>query len=273
MLVKNWGAAWTLVGLVAIASVGLAFFEPHYCYENCPSNAHQSSINQYHGPGLVSISDWLKTSDSAISAVLTIATLLFTAVIAIFTAVLADKTGGLYTQTYALREIQDQQRSDMLRSIKATERSAKVAEDALRISAMPKIVISDIRMVYFMGEKIRIVFGCKNSGKGACVISELKIFITTVDKGNPNKITSIDKKEFTTNQFMEVGDDIPESTVNCDNINREIISKIYELATVLDVAIQISLLDIFNNRIEKSFLFTYDHIAKQFRRGSLTGED
>jgi hypothetical protein len=52
----------------------------------------------------------------------------------IFTLVLANKTGGLYTETAALRAAADQQREDMIRSIRAAEKAAEAAVRTVQAS-------------------------------------------------------------------------------------------------------------------------------------------
>ncbi|QXX73315.1 hypothetical protein [Methylovirgula sp. HY1] len=54
--------------------------------------------------------------------------------LALFTWILAVKTGGLFAETKGLRQAADDQRADLLRSIKAAEDSAKAADDQVKLS-------------------------------------------------------------------------------------------------------------------------------------------
>jgi len=64
------------------------------------------------------------------------------ALIAIFTIVLAVKTAGLFRETAGLRAAADNQSRDFLRSVKAAENSARIAERALIELEQPLISFS-----------------------------------------------------------------------------------------------------------------------------------
>jgi hypothetical protein len=69
---------------------------------------------------------------------------LFSFLLVIYTRRLYQATSGLFSETAGLREAANQQRADMLRSIKATEELAKTARDALITTERPFVFLNDL---------------------------------------------------------------------------------------------------------------------------------
>jgi hypothetical protein len=107
-----------------------------------PQSSSYTKTRQYHKPNAEDkLIDWLSNLvDIRATDV----------IIAIFTVFLATKTGGLYRETYALRQLADEQRVDTLRSIKAAEASAKaagLAAEAAIASDRPILVINKVQLL------------------------------------------------------------------------------------------------------------------------------
>ena len=136
MLIKNWGAAWALTGLISLVAVAFLLFDTPHCYYNksgCINQDQHSTADKDRSGVFVSLPNWAASNREAIDGLATIGSLIFAGVLALFTGVLAKKTSGLYRETAALRSVADQQRDDMLRSIAAAEKSAEAAREAASI--------------------------------------------------------------------------------------------------------------------------------------------
>ena len=144
--------------------------------------------------------------------------------IVIFTGVLAWKTGGLHKETAAMRAVMDEQRSDMLRSIKAAEdnaAAARAAADAAKLNAealidgerahlYAVIKTSNIRETLrgpilfsnspsmddgIIEPRPKVIFVLKNLGRTPAIVKELSYQLIQGDPGQRTFTFAIEEAE------------------------------------------------------------------------------
>jgi hypothetical protein len=149
MLIGNWGAAWALAGLVGIIAIGFLFSDTEHHNNNhtYSESAHnQATINDKFTASFIAVGKWAAANRETIEAVTAIGSVIFSLALVFFTGVLAAKTSGLYQATVGLRDVANQQRSDMLRSIAATEKAAAAAEMAMTDLERPWLFLDGVHV-------------------------------------------------------------------------------------------------------------------------------
>lgn len=119
----------------------------------------------------------------------------------IFTGVLAVKTAGLFKETEGLRRAADKQASDLLRSIKAAETQARVAEDTLTKVQRPYIFAFGVKEIQRDdAEEPFVSFIVVNHGQTPAVVENLGAgFLVHPDKA--------DRQPFQIDALYKVDDD------------------------------------------------------------------
>jgi hypothetical protein len=112
-------------------------------------------LNQLHAEKGNEDSDWNKH----LSDVLLVT---FNGLLALFTWRLYRATAGLFSETAGLRQAADQQRSDMLRSIEATEKAAEATEKAAA-TARDALITTDRAFVFLEALDPSPVYGRRGS--------------------------------------------------------------------------------------------------------------
>jgi hypothetical protein len=115
--------------------------------------------------------------------------------LAIFTGLLAVYTRGLDKATRGLQDAALQQGKDMVASIKAAERSADIAENALRLSERPHIAIEEvgIGMLPHATEVVPFLWRLVNYGKGIGFVREYTIAVGIFE--SESKIETFDEAQ------------------------------------------------------------------------------
>src|SRR5271166_3686464 len=105
MYIKNWGAAWALVGLVGITAVGFLFFDTPHCKRNETNCIHNYSKTTKDSNSLYSLSSigvWARDNKDAIDPLAAIGSVVFAGALVFFTATLWVATRRLAASTAEL---------------------------------------------------------------------------------------------------------------------------------------------------------------------------
>ena len=132
MLIKNKGASWALVGLVAIVAIGFSFFDRPHCYINkraCVEQNAQHSKNENLPLDIVVIGRFFRVHHVAIEAVAAVGSLVFAGVLASFTAALWHATKTLSASTAKLSEAEEANSAELRKATELAEKQFLVVCD------------------------------------------------------------------------------------------------------------------------------------------------
>jgi len=200
MVIKAWGPLVGLFMLAGAGVIGLTVDHPEPYNRSQPTVAENRNGPvgkswavvgaEHHDEKGNQKSEWydyFKPTDWLL--------VIFNGFLVLYTRRLFQATHGLFSETSGLRQAAAEQRTDMLRSIAAAEKSAKVAEDALTVLEKPYVFIDrKIKLIKSIGEikdfktqnadfvcHIAVEYFIINHGRTPAIIKNLTTTMLIVD--------------------------------------------------------------------------------------------
>jgi general stress protein YciG len=201
------------------------------------------------------------------------------AITALATIFIALYTSALSASTSALRDAAEQQKLDMLESLRiardaanAAKKSADVAEKSLLVANRPIITISPLQLCPPDRGQVRphILFGLRNSGNGVAVVNKVCATIQTTPSGG-NVLTLANKAKYIAPNVgfaIEVRQRTSGHRIASPVLGVPELEKINRGEIILEIIFNIMSKDIFENPYAQIFPFQFDPTQGIFTHSS-----